>query len=103
MIGTGVVGPRLRCTYLTLCVLWLTATLLVGWFLPDVFRQLQDVDIIESEVGGVVATEDKQFVLSNGTGGVVGPREGDLSLAGLCAPLYVVGHHLDSVDFVVGT
>jgi hypothetical protein len=67
MVGTTVVGSRLRSTYFAFSVLRLTSTLLVGRFFPLELRQFEDVDIIESKVASVIASEDKQFVLANST------------------------------------
>lgn len=65
------IGPWLRGTDLAFGVLRLCPALLVGWFLPDVLRELEDVYIVETEVTGVVASEDEEFILADGTGGVI--------------------------------
>jgi hypothetical protein len=67
MVVAGVVGPRLRGSDLTFGVFRLTAALLIRRLFPVELRQFEDVDIIESKVASVIASEDKQFVLANST------------------------------------
>lgn len=100
---TGVVGSRFRCSYFAFCVLRFTATLLVRRFLPLELRQFEDVDIIESEVASVVSSKDKQFVLADSTGSVVGSSQRSFSLASLCPPLYTRLSHFDCVHFIIRT
>jgi len=100
---TRVIGSWLGSTYFAFGVFGFRATFLVGRFFPVELRQLEDVDVVEAEVAGVVAAEDEEFVLADGTGSVVGSSQRSLSLASLSSPLHTVGCHFDRVHFIVWT
>ena len=76
----GVVRDGGRSSDLAFLVFGRSTGFLVGWLVPGPVAGLQDIGVIESELGGVLASEDQHFVILDLAGGVVGSGVGNITL-----------------------
>jgi hypothetical protein len=102
--GGGVVGSGLGSTDFGFSILRLGSGLLVRGLRPLEVGSLEDIGVIESLVGGIVASEDEEFVGSNGAGSVVGSGERKVSRALLGTPFAVAGlANTKNINLVIGS
>jgi len=69
--------------------------------LPVEISCFENVNVVESEVGIIESTEDKEFILGDATGGMVGSFKRDITTALYLAPFNVIFHNLDCIDLIV--
>jgi hypothetical protein len=69
--------------------------------LPVEVSGLQDVHVVESQVGGIEPSENEEFLVADFAGSVVGAFKGLVATALDLAPLNGILDQLDGVDVVV--